>query len=64
MSDQTISLNLAVTLGSLAVHIEEMFESDDPAARTFDESAIQTLLDNEELKEWITKMGALLPVKR
>lgn len=66
MGDETISLTLAVTLGSIAVHVEEMLKSTDPATRMFDESAIQTLLDNPELKEWLKKMDgmALLPIKR
>ena len=63
---ETISLVLAVTLGSLAVHIEEMLDSIDGRTRPFDEAAIRTLLDNGELKEWLTKMDgmALLPKKR
>ena len=66
MNDETISIVLAITLGSLAVHIEEMLDSTDPATQPFDEVAIRTLLDNEELKEWLIKMDgmALLPKKR
>ena len=54
--DETISLALA---------IEEMLDSTDPATRMFDESAIRTLLDSPELKEWLKKMDgmALLPKK-
>jgi len=66
MADQEIPLGLAVILGSLAVHIEEMFDSKDPSTRPFDEAAIRTLLADSELRRWLEKMDkmALLPVKR
>lgn len=55
------SMNLLVTLGSLAVHIEEFLSSD---GHEVDLVAIQTLLANKELKDWIKEMGPLLPLKR
>ena len=66
MTDQEISLGLAVILGSLAVHTEEMLDSKDLSTRPFDEAAIRTLLADSELKRWLEKMDrmALLPVKR
>ena len=66
MADPHISLGLAVILGSLAVHVEEMLDSNDPTTQPFDEAAIRTLLADSELKRWLGKMGkmALLPVKR
>ena len=66
MGNQEISLGLAIVLGSLAVHIEEMLDSTDPSTRPFDEAAIRTLLADSELRRWLEKMDkmALLPVKR
>ena len=66
MADIEISSGLAVILGSLTVHIEEMLDSNDPSTRPFDEAAIRTLLADSGLKRWLGKMGkmALLPVKR
>lgn len=66
MAETEISFGLAVILGSLTVHIEEMLDSNDPSTRPFDEAAIRTLLADSELKQWLGKMDkmALLPVKR
>lgn len=60
----TFPITLACTLGSLAVHIEEMLDNTDPATILFDRAAIRTLLGNPELREWIDEMGAMLPQKR
>lgn len=50
-------------LGSIAVHAEEMMSDDGHA---FDRHAIQSLLDDREVKAWLAEMDrlALLPVKR
>ena len=50
-------------LGSLAIHAEEMISEDGHA---FDRSAIESLLSDQELREWIRRMDelALLPKKR
>lgn len=55
------SLSLLVKLGSIAVHTEEMLS---PQGHHFDKDAIQTLLDDSEVKMWIKAMGSFMPVKR
>lgn len=57
------SAGVLVKLGSLAVHIEEMMS---PQGHTFDRAAIQTLLDDQELRAWLKEMDklAFLPRKR
>ena len=54
-------LSLLVKLGSIAVHTEELLS---PAGHHFDKSALETLLSDQEVKEWIREMGAFMPVKR
>jgi len=56
-------VTVLVKLGSLAVHIEEMLSS---KGHEFDRAAIQTLLDDTELRQWLTAMDemAFLPKKR
>jgi len=54
-------LGLLVKLGSIAVHVEEMMS---PKGHRFDKAAIQTLLDDAEVKQWIKDMGVYMPVKR
>ena len=65
MADHDIPLGLAVILGSLVVHIEELLDGDE-CTRAFDEPAIRTLLAVSALRRWLEKMDkmALLPVKR
>ena len=57
------NIPLLIKLGSIAVHVEEMLS---PYGHEFDKSAIETLLSDPELKEWIKEMAALafMPVKR
>lgn len=56
-------VGLLVKLGSIAVHAEELIS---PGRHQFDINAIQTLLEDSEVKEWLQAMGkmAFLPVKR
>jgi len=56
-------LTLLVKLGSIAVHAEELMS---PGAHPLDISALEGLLNDLEVKEWLAKMNklALLPVKR
>lgn len=56
-------LDILVKLGSLAVHVEEMFS---PNSHLFDKRAIETILQDEKLQNWLQSMNklALLPVKR
>jgi hypothetical protein len=57
------SLTLLVKLGSIAVHVEEMLS---PEGHAFDRAALQSLLDDVEVKAWLTEMDAMafLPKKR
>ncbi len=55
------NLALLVKLGSIAVHCDEMLSSDGHA---FDRLALQSLLDDEDVKSWIALMGVFLPLKR
>lgn len=57
------SMGILISLGSIAVHAEEMLS---PHGHDFDRVAIKSLLDDEELKKWMAAMAkrALLPVKR
>jgi len=56
-------LSLLVKLGSIAVHVEEMLS---PKGHYFDKEAIRSLLNDEEVKQWIKEMNrlAFLPKKR
>jgi hypothetical protein len=57
------SLSLLTKLGSIVVHTEEMLS---PGGHVFVRAAIDGLLADPELREWLAEMGknALLPVKR
>lgn len=52
-----------VKLGSIAVHADEMLSTD---GRAFDRVALQSLLTDPEIIEWIKKMdaAAMVPKKR
>lgn len=56
-------LALLVKLASIAVHVEEMLS---PGGHHFDRAALQTLLDDSEVRIWLAEMGksGFLPVKR
>ena len=60
-SPLTPPLSVLVKLGSIAVHVDEMLSQ---KGHEFDRHAIQTLLDDEEVKQWIKAMGPFMPVKR
>lgn len=57
------SLSLLVKLGSIAVHAEEMLS---PGGHQYDMAAIRTLLEDEEVSQWLKQMTTLgfMPVKR
>jgi hypothetical protein len=57
------SLSLLVKLGSIAVHTDELLS---PLGHGYDKIALQGLLDDFEVKEWIKEFTAagLLPVQR
>lgn len=54
---------LLIKLGSIIVHAEELIS---PKGHEFDMSAIEGLLSDSEIKEWLAEMNkmALLPEKR
>jgi hypothetical protein len=54
---------LLVKLGSIAVHADEMLS---PGGHAYDKVALEQLLQDPEVKEWIARMDALafLPKKR
>ena len=54
---------LLVKLGSICVHIEELFS---PGGHAFDRHALQSLLQDDEVKSWLSDMDrlAFLPKKR
>lgn len=66
------SLGLLITLGSIAMHVDEVFDNTERGQKLegaylgaqADMIAIRTLLDNSELREWMREMGVLLPLKR
>lgn len=57
------STSLLVKLGSIAAHVDEMLS---PKRHAFDQIALQSLIDDVEVMDWLEQMGkmALLPVKR
>lgn len=58
-----MSLSLVVKAGSIARHVEEALSDD---AHHFDIIALRSLLEDPEVKAWLTSLDAkaLLPVKR
>lgn len=55
------SVALLSKLGSIAVHAKELLS---PKGHAFDRSALETLLDDAEIKAWIKEMGVFMPVRR
>jgi hypothetical protein len=60
---QLSTLSVLVKLASLAVHVEEYFST---GCHQFDKTAIDQLLADPEIRDWIAKMTekGMLPVKR
>jgi len=54
-------VSLAVKLGSAVVHAEELLSS---KGHHFDKIALESLLNDPEVKAWIKSMGTFLPLKR
>jgi hypothetical protein len=54
-------LSLLVKLGSIAVHVEELFSL---TGHPFDKTALAQLLGDPDVKEWIKAMGPFMPLKR
>ena len=58
----TMKLSLAVKLASIVVHADEA--TDPVGAHKFDLIALRQLIEDEEVLEWIGKLGPLAPVNR
>jgi hypothetical protein len=56
-----LSLGLAVKLGSIVVHADELTGLD---GRELDRQVIRQALADPEVIQWVKDMGCLLPVKR
>ena len=56
-----LTLSLAVKLGSIVVHADELTG---PDGRELDRQVIRQALEDTEVVAWIKDMGCLLPVKR
>jgi hypothetical protein len=54
-------LSLLLKLGSIAVHAEEMLS---PGGHACDRAALESLLSDSEVQNWIKDMGVYLPAKR
>ncbi len=52
---------MLVKLGSIAVHVEEIMS---PNSHSFDKHALETVLNDKEVQDWIKSMGAFMPAKR
>lgn len=63
MNTLTPSPSLLCKLASIAVHADEMLS---PAGHDFDKVALQSAINDKEVKEWIKAMTAMAmaPVKR
>lgn len=55
------NVSLLCKLGSIAVHVDE---ARSPGGHQFDLTALDTLLRDPEVKQWIKAMGELVPMKR
>lgn len=55
------NLPLLYKIGSIVVHCEELLSNKGHAV---DEMALQSLLQDPEVKKWAKEMGVYLPVKR
>ena len=63
MKALTPSVSLLCKLGSIAVHAQELAS---PDGHAFDKAALQSLMNDPEVKEWIKEMdsAAFLPKMR
>lgn len=59
----TPPISILIKMGSIAVHVEELLSKD---GHEFDKVALDSLLSDPEVKEWMAEMSklALLPLKR
>ena len=57
------TVTLLVKLGSIAVHVDELLS---PNGHHFDKVALDQLMRDQEVVEWLSEMNkmAMLPVKR
>jgi hypothetical protein len=57
----TPSIQILISLGSIAVHVEEYLS---PGGHPVDLETIKSLLSDPNLQDWIKDMGVYLPLKR
>ena len=55
------SMQLLCKLGSIAVHAEEFLSS---KGHHYDATALKTLFEDSEVRQWIKNMGPLMPVMK
>ena len=55
------TLSLLCKIGSILVHLEEMLSA---KGHAFDKIAMEQLLNDPEVKAWMSVMGPFLPLKR
>jgi hypothetical protein len=53
-------MQLLMKIGSIVVHADEMTTDSHP----FDEIALEGLIKDPDIQQWITAMGSMLPRKR
>lgn len=60
------SVGLLAKLGSIAGHVEEAHETDDPQAGALDLAAAKAVIEDQEVKSWLAGMRelALIPEPR
>ncbi len=62
MEEYKISITLASKLASIVVHTDEMLNPS--SGHAFDKIALDSLLKDLEVKEWVESLGALAPKRR
>lgn len=59
---KALSMSLAVKLGSVVVHADELTS---PQGHRFDSSTLRSLVEDSEIQEWLDSFSSgLLPAKR
>lgn len=56
-----VSLTMLCKLASIAAHAKEMLS---PKGHAYDRMALEQLLDDPQIVEWLVAMGPFVPVKR
>jgi len=59
----TMSVGLAVKLASIVVHADE-YTDPNGLGHGYDKIALRQLIEDDEVLDWIGKLGPLAPVRR